>query len=329
MNPTLIRLCAALLLVTLGLFWHKPAEAAPVNCFASVSTLNFGDIDTQANQAFTSTATLTYSCTNNSKNDYGAAICFSIGEPFPGPTNPRQMQSGANRLNFQLYQDPAYSQVWGSQFWPTPGSPKLVQTVIPAKGTIPPTSITVYGKVLANQTTAPAGLYTDQYTPGDTAITVNLVKGGPAPNSCTYSNYSQFDSGFLVQANVTRDCKVWATTLDFGTFGLLNSAITSNGSPITVQCSRGTPYQIGLDAGLNGSGDINARKMVLGGNSIIYQLYRDSTMTQVWGNTLNTNTVAGTGDGMPVNVPVYARVPVQTTPPAGSYQDTVIVSVTY
>lgn len=329
MNHTLVRCCAALLLLALGLFWHKPAEAAPVSCSASMSTLDFGDIDTQANQAFTSSGTLTYSCTNNSNNNYGVAICLSIGEPNFGQTNPRQMQSGANKLNFQLYQDAAYSQVWGSQILPTAGAPLLVPVLIPGKGSIPPTGITVYGKVLAGQTATPPGLYTDQYGAVDLVITTNLNKDGDPPKACGISTFSFFDSGFIVRANVTRNCNVWATTLDFGTFGLLNSNITSNSSPISVQCSRGTPYQIGLDAGLNGNGDINARKMVKGANSITYQLYRDSAMTQVWGNTLNTNTVAGTGNGIPVDIPVYAEVPVQTTPPAGTYQDTVVVSVTY
>jgi len=69
--------------------------------------------------------------------------------------------------------------------------------------------------------------------------------------------------------------------------------------------------------------------MVLGANSVAYQLYRDSGRTQVWGNTVGTDTVAGTGTGSAQPLTVYAIVPAQTTPPAGTYTDTVVVSVTH
>ncbi len=50
---------------------------------------------------------------------------------------------------------------------------------------------------------------------------------------------------------------------------------------------------------------------------------------QPWGNTIGTNTVAGTGDGTQTNYTVYGRVPAQTTPSAGFYSDTVVATVTY
>jgi spore coat protein U-like protein len=62
---------------------------------------------------------------------------------------------------------------------------------------------------------------------------------------------------------------------------------------------------------------------------ITYELYRNSARTQRWGNTLNTDTVTGTGNGNIQNLSVYGRVPAQTTPNAGTYTDVVVVTVTY
>jgi spore coat protein U-like protein len=60
-----------------------------------------------------------------------------------------------------------------------------------------------------------------------------------------------------------------------------------------------------------------------------YQLYSNAARTAVWGTTIGTDTVAGTGNGNAQALTVYGRVPPQTTPPAAVYNDTVNVTVTY
>ena len=60
-----------------------------------------------------------------------------------------------------------------------------------------------------------------------------------------------------------------------------------------------------------------------------YELYRNSARTQRWGNTLNTDTVVGSGNGANQNLTVFGRVPNQSTPSAGTYNDTITVTVTY
>jgi spore coat protein U-like protein len=116
------------------------------------------------------------------------------------------------------------------------------------------------------------------------------------------------------------------TTLDFGTQGPLVANIDQNAT-ITVTCTTNAPYNVGLDAG--GGASINARRMINGVNTVGYQLYRDTGRTTVWGNTVGTDTVAGTGNGIAQALTVYGRVPPQTTPPAATYNDTVNVTVTY
>lgn len=118
------------------------------------------------------------------------------------------------------------------------------------------------------------------------------------------------------------------TALDFGTQGLLTANIDQT-STITVACTSGATFNIGLDGGAEGAAAVTARKMAFGTNKVSYQLYLDSARSSNWGNTVGTNTKAGTGTGSPVAFTVYGRVSPQATPPAGTYNDTVNVTVTY
>lgn len=116
------------------------------------------------------------------------------------------------------------------------------------------------------------------------------------------------------------------TTLDFGTQGVLSANVDST-STISVTCTTSAPYNIGLNGGA--SGNINARTMTDGTNFVGYQLYREAGRMNVWGDTVGTDTVASTGTGTEQQFTVFGRVPSQATPPAGTYNDSVTVTVTY
>ncbi|HVT33238.1 MAG TPA: spore coat U domain-containing protein [Rhodanobacteraceae bacterium] len=118
------------------------------------------------------------------------------------------------------------------------------------------------------------------------------------------------------------------TTLDFATQGPLVANVDST-AVITLTCTSGANYNVGLDGGGAGAANIGARRMINGTNVVAYQLYRDAGHTNVWGNTIGTDTAAGSGTGTTQTLTVYGRVPPQTTPPAATYNDTVNVTVTY
>lgn len=326
MNHTLLRCCVLLLVIGCGLFWHKPAQATITCSSAAMSGLAFGSVDPQSSQT-DSTSNFAYTCSNSKGSTYSATICFSIGEPGGRQTNPRQMLDAAgDALNFQMYQDPGRSIIWGSQFFGSP-TPLVVNVTLASGGTINGTA-TLYGRVLGSQNTAIPASYTDQYNNGDTAVTINQQQGNASPGSCSGAASGPYFP-FLVSATVVKKCTVSAGTLNFGNgVGLLTSAVNAT-TTLGVQCSNGTPYNVGLDAGQNSGGSITARKMVLGANGISYQLYQNAARSTVWGTTIGTNTVAGTGTGNTQSLTVYGSVPAQTTPPAGTYNDTVTVTVTY
>ena len=136
-------------------------------------------------------------------------------------------------------------------------------------------------------------------------------------------------STFPVQITIQSSCTILsASTLNFGTQGVLTAAVNQT-STIAVQCTNTTPYNIGLNAGTATGATVTTRKMTNGAATVSYALYSNAGMTTNWGNTVGTDTVAGTGNGASQSYTVFGQVPAQTTPAANTYTDTITVTVTY
>lgn len=136
---------------------------------------------------------------------------------------------------------------------------------------------------------------------------------------------------FQVTATVNATCDITATDLAFGTYDP-NTGDLNGTSTVTATCTDGTPYEIGLDAGLHAaSATTTTRAMVdTGGtNYLDYELYSDSARTTVWGDTLGTNTVSQTSAGGAEDHIVYGQIPGGQFVPASSYSDTVTATITY
>lgn len=122
------------------------------------------------------------------------------------------------------------------------------------------------------------------------------------------------------------------TNLNFGTQGVLVANVDTT-STVKVTCTTGAEYDIGLDAGANESSanDVSTRRMknTASANYVSYSMYTNAPGGSVWGNTIDTDTVASTGTGTEQSFTVHGRVPVQSTPVAGDYADLVTVTVTY
>jgi spore coat protein U-like protein len=135
-------------------------------------------------------------------------------------------------------------------------------------------------------------------------------------------------STFQVQINIQATCVVsGATDMNFGNVGVLAANIDTT-STITVQCTTTTPYTVSLNAGTNG-GSVTTRQMSGSGGLVNYTLSRDASRTLNWGETIGSDTVAGTGNGANQAYTVYGRVPPQTTPSPTLYTDLITVTVTY
>ncbi len=336
MNMSLLRCCAILLLAGCGLCWAAPAHAANINCMASMTNLSFGAVDPQSSQT-TANATLAYTCTNSANQTYSATLCFSIGEPAGGPTNPRQMTDGAGHfLTFQLYSNSTYSTVWGSQFFGSP-TPLSVNVTIAKNGTTGARTATLYGRVDNGQTTAIPGSYTDKYLNGDTALTINEVQGNAAPGTCSGVQANVFFP-FTASAAVAKQCTVTAgPVLNLGAISGVDSTDTNitGSNTLNVTCTSGTVYNIGLMPQSTNSTTGAGSMAGTGGNTdkVPYQLRSTAGLNgTVWGNTATPtsvgNGVTGSGNGNGQSLTVYATAPGANYTP-DTYTDTVIVYVYY
>lgn len=131
-----------------------------------------------------------------------------------------------------------------------------------------------------------------------------------------------------VSITIAATCSVVsAGPLNFGSVSAIGANIDQTAT-VTVNCSSTTPYNVGLGIG-TGGGTVASRRMINGANFVTYTLYRDAGRTQVWGSTIGTDTVTGTGNAANQAITIYGRVPTQTVPPPGAYTDAITVTVTY
>jgi spore coat protein U-like protein len=134
---------------------------------------------------------------------------------------------------------------------------------------------------------------------------------------------------FTTQITIAAACIInSASNMNFGAAGVIAANIDQT-STIQVQCTNTTPYSVSLDAGTGTGATVAARKMTNGANTVTYSLYQDAGRATVWGNTIGTNTVPGTGNGASQAYTVFGRVPPQATPAPALYTDTITVTVTY
>jgi spore coat protein U-like protein len=145
-------------------------------------------------------------------------------------------------------------------------------------------------------------------------------------------------TNMTVQIEITAACSIAAApTLDFGSnTGLaLTTAAVSGSTSVSVTCTNGSPYSIGFGLGSNALS--SQRRLVYSGVYLPYNLYVDAAHQYPWstGSTNATCTTSsdcylGTGSGSAQTVNIYGSVPtVAVAPGAGTYSDTVLMTVTY
>lgn len=159
------------------------------------------------------------------------------------------------------------------------------------------------------------------------AITAGAVLTGAIAMPQAYA--ATATTTFVVTATVLQACIVTASPLVFGNYDPTAATATDAQTSVLVTCTNGTAYNVGLNQGGGSGATVATRKMTSAGNTMNYTLYRDGSRTTLWGNTVGTDTLSGTGTGLPVTHNVYGRIPAQQAVQQGSYSDTITVTVTY
>lgn len=122
-------------------------------------------------------------------------------------------------------------------------------------------------------------------------------------------------------------CTVSTAGMAFGTYTPKQSGNLDATAYVSIVCSAGIPFLLGMDNGMNFQSPW--RRGRNGSNYLNYQFYLDSGRSQVWGMTPGSSMLAGTGTGSLQNIQVYGRIPALQQPIDGNYSDTVTVTVEY
>lgn len=227
-------------------------------------------------------------------------------------------------MQYNVYTDASYSTVWGTYANPPVGYTDVaLSNLLTGSG-----SMQLYFKIPGGQTGLTQGTYTASLTANSVATYVQWLLGySHACNTTIENNLGTVP--ITISATVIADCSITTSNIAFGNQGLLNTALTANGA-ISVQCTNGSPYTIALDKGTTSGATLLDRQLKSGSNVVHYQLYSDSARTTVWGDgTSGAPTLGKTGTGGIQSWPVYARIPVQTTPATGTYTDTITATVSF
>jgi spore coat protein U-like protein len=164
----------------------------------------------------------------------------------------------------------------------------------------------------------------------------------PEKASACVFNYSTFQTVCNIANDdlgpgmtITNACSftVNSGTLNFGNYDPIqansSSALQNSAVTIQAQCmkSNTNAVWIGLKS-TNNASTAGLGTLSVSGNNLPYTMYQNSGFTIVWGN-LQTNGLSPAVDGTVHTYPIYAQIPSGQNLPAGTYQDTITVTVHY
>lgn len=136
---------------------------------------------------------------------------------------------------------------------------------------------------------------------------------------------------------VDNDCAIDTPSLSFGTAPLVGSfdPITQT---ITIRCSAGAAYTVGMGNGNNFDGGWRRMRQGATGNYLRYELYKTAISSERWGSVGSERRSSATAeinpgvyDGATSQGYTYRGVidPTQSTPPSGTYTDNIVVDVLF
>ena len=221
---------------------------------------------------------------------------------------PRQMQGPAgNYLTYELYRREkagAPLEVWGNtpgtEFFDKEDKKETVETV------------EIIGQIPASQNVA-AGSYRDP-------LTVRMTWEA--------SGLKELTSQAYVTANVAQSCTITTSDLAFGNY----DPVVSNGpgagrdldaaGTLTVTCAAGTAPVIWISPG-------TGERILTGRGSLLYELFSDPARTMAWGSTEASGVRLPVSSGAAQIVTVYGRIPRAQYVTAGTYSQSLTVTVNF
>ena len=312
------------LMLPFALMGVSASAQASGSCWLSGPALNFGSVSSKGKTSYTNWQV---TC-----NQYGhtktvnVALCpYATAGGLGLSNNRRQMVAyGATHsyLKYDLFYDPALTQRINTQA--NLSTLKCTYKTFNVNENKKVFDLPIYGHVYAGQNVRAAN-YDNNNNTQVTLLYAFSQDKQPSIEDVLASQSSNQSNSLNVTSNYENSCNlISASDLNFGQINDLSQAVTSS-TTVALSCPLNTSWKVNLDQGMNYDGA--TRRMRKGADYIAYELYRDAQYSQLWNNS---GASQGTGNNGTQTIPIYGKAgPSSTAVPAGEYQDTITVTLTY
>ena len=151
--------------------------------------------------------------------------------------------------------------------------------------------------------------------------------------ACRAADAGSASASLTVTATVQSTCVASAASVAFPAYTAGGGPVTGS-TTITVKCSPGLGFKVALSSGATPGGNISQRLLSNGSQSLQYNLYTTSDLSNVWGDGTTGAMLAGvaSSEGLATRLTVFGEVPDSASnrlATSGIYSDLVTITVTY
>ena len=312
------------LMLPFALMSVSSSAQASGSCWLSGPALNFGSVSGKGKKSYTNWK-VTCNQDGHTKTVNVALCPYATAGGLGLSNNRRQMVAyGATHsyLKYDLFYDPALTQRINTQA--NLSTLKCTYKTFNVNENKKVFDLPIYGHVYAGQNVRAAN-YDNNNNTQVTLLYAFSQDKQPSIEDVLASQSSNQSNSLNVTSNYENSCNlISASDLNFGQINDLSQAVTSS-TTVALSCPLNTSWKVNLDQGMNYDGA--TRRMRKGADYIAYELYRDAQYSQLWNNS---GASQGTGNNGTQTINIYGKAgPSLTAVPAGEYQDTITVTLTY
>jgi spore coat protein U-like protein len=139
-----------------------------------------------------------------------------------------------------------------------------------------------------------------------------------------------FSSSLIPVDPALSQCAISVSSVNFGAYDIFSNIPKDITGSITYNCTgvNPTPTSVAIDLSQGNASNYNQRQLRNGTDSINYNLYLDAAGQIIWGNA-SSGTSRYTSSVLNGNVTIYGRIPARQKVTAGTYSDTITVTIEF
>lgn len=141
--------------------------------------------------------------------------------------------------------------------------------------------------------------------------------------------------GAVAAGGADAACNVAATGISFGRYDVFSPAPLDATGSVTVSCDDIPPPNVDIAISPGGAGTFLQRRMRHASlpDTLGYNVFTSPSTSVVWGDGTGGSATVAAGRVPPRRPPkpvtIYGRIPAGQNVPAGSYSDTLVVTITW